>query len=214
MDISKLPRLSQTSQPAGDAPPPDTAAGPPVAQAPTSWCTRCHAPNPPGTRYCGNCGAELRTGAVDYARSVEPGAGAEAWVSIAVGAILLFMAPNFIRYLLSPGKFDQKMQYFDATGAPLAYTKTVFFWGDLSLTLFAFVLIVEGLVIAFGRRPLLVLGAFILTITATTMNLFYVGWMMSTGYGFQIMSGLAVAFGVYIALYQWRLWNTLRRRSA
>jgi hypothetical protein len=235
MDISKLPRMSKTTTPPNDAgddvpvppeagfpalPPgeaPVNAAAPaPSVAAPTVWCLKCHAPNPPGTRFCGSCGNELQQGAVNYAprsaAGVDPGAGAEAWISIAVGIILLFMAPNIIKFLLSPTAFEQSVNIMDEKGQPLAYTKSVFFWGDLAITLFAAVLIVEGLVISLGRKPMLVLGAFILTLIATALNLFYVAGMMSKGYGFQILSGLAVAFGVYIALYQWKLWNALRRK--
>jgi hypothetical protein len=216
MDISKLPRLSKTSEgmpeSGAEAPPaPAEAGGPAVAQT-TSWCMRCNAPNPAGTRFCGNCGAELRPAAAINSGSVEPGVGAEAWISIAVGILLLFLYPNLIRYLAGPAAFNERFQITDENNQPLAYTKSIFFFGDVAITLFAIVLIGEGLVIAFGRRPLLVLIAFILTVTATTVNLFYLGWMMSRGYAFQIMSGLAVAFGVYIALYQWRLWNALRDR--
>jgi hypothetical protein len=213
MDISKLPRLSKTSQAAETAP--TEVGGPVVAQTTTSWCMRCNAPNPAGTRFCGNCGAELGAGAapLNYPR-VEPGTGAEAWISIAVGVILLFLYPNLVRYLASPATFNQRFQITDEQGQPLAYTKSIFFFGDLAITLFAVVLILEGLVIAFGRRPMLVLVAFILTVTATAVNFLYLAWMMSKGYAFQIMSGLAVAFGVYIALFQWRLWNAIRPRGA
>ena len=136
--------------------------------------------------------------------------GAEAWISIAVGVIILLMAPRLIQYLLSPAAFEQSIRITDEQGQPLAYTRSVFFWGDLSLTLFALVLILEGLVVAFVRNPLLVLIALVLTIATTLLNLFYVIQMIVLGYGFQIMSALAVAFGVYIALYQWRLWQSLR----
>lgn len=211
MDVSKLPKLSQTP-----APPPDPVAGtdeppppPAIAAAMSSrpeWCRKCHAPNAPNSRFCASCGAGL--GGPTGAAPVE--IGAEAWISVALGVILLFFARNLISYLISPTQFAQDNTIHDEQGLPLPYPRSVFFWGDLALAGFAVVLIFEGLVVAFGRRPGLVMFAFGLTVLATAVNVGYFAMMMSKGYGPQIMAALAAAFGVYIALYQWRLYQSLR----
>lgn len=175
MDLSKLPRLSESP-----APPPNAAS-------------------------------ERSEEADRYIQRYDTSGAAEAWISIAIGAILLLMSPRLIQYVLSPGTFTQKWTFTDPTGAPLAYPKTVFFWGDVALVAFALVLIVEGIVLVFGRRYIgVILFAFLLTIAASLFNLGYVIVMLQMGYGPQIFSLLAVAFGGYIAFYEWNLLQSLR----
>ena len=175
MDMSKLPRMSQSPAPPA-----------PAADDPLPY----HEPStPPDTNNT----------------------AAEAWISIAIGVILLFLSPRIWQYLASPGTFGQKWTFNDASGNPLAYPKTVFFWGDLAITTFALVLIIEGLVLAFARKPALVLIALVFTVLTVALNLVYVVAMVVQGYGLQILSALAVAFGVYIAMFEWRLLGALRR---
>lgn len=202
MDYSKLPKFSQTPVPPPE-PPPTTVA--------TGFCTRCGASFAPRTRFCGSCGAPT-DGGILYAapQSSEQVGLIEGWLSIGVGVVLLLMSPNLIRYLLSPAAFEKNNPITDATGQPLAYTKSVFFWGDLSITLFAIVLIMEGLVLAFARKALPVALAFGVTVFAVAINAGYVIWMVTQGYGFQIISGLATVFGIYIAMQQWMLLQSLR----
>src|SRR5688500_7991464 len=114
MDLSKLPRLSQTPPPPPgqnpDAPPEPPigsqhgfpviptggqAAAPgaptPVASA-TLFC-RCGAQLAPGMRYCSNCGADMAE-ALEYRPAGRGmGMGPEAWISIALGVILLLATP-------------------------------------------------------------------------------------------------------------------------
>jgi hypothetical protein len=113
MDLSKLPKLSQTP------PPPDNAAGPdpsmspadapalPVQQKVELYC-RCGAPITPGTNFCSHCGANYYEavgggGAARSARDTAQGAGSGMWIeaffSIAVGLFLIMMAPTGIKYL-------------------------------------------------------------------------------------------------------------------
>jgi hypothetical protein len=189
MDMSKLPRMSNTPAPPPAQPNPTSAApAPPASPAP-----------PP-------------TGHLDYERrdTVGIGAGPEAWLSIAIGIILMLMSPRIFQYTMSPSRFAQNYTFTAANGAPMTYPQTVFFWGDLALTLFALVLVLEGLVIAFGRRVALVGIAFGLTMLAVAINLIYVAGMLFNGYGLQIISAMAVAFGVYIAMFEWKLLTALR----
>jgi hypothetical protein len=211
MDLSKLPKLSQTP-----APPPDLATGvneappppPAIAAAMSSrpeWCRKCHAPNAPNSRFCASCGAGL--GGPTGAAPVE--VGAEAWISVAVGAILLLLQPRLLKFISHKlfGTFFAPYQMEDGTEVP--YTAQLDFWSDLAITAFALVLIAEGIVVVFSRRPAVVLAAFLLTVAATLGNLLYLLLTFST-YGLALYSALAVAFGVYIALYQWRLYQSLR----
>src|SRR5438067_848485 len=127
MDMSKLPKLSQSDRPA-----------PPEQPAPI-----------PENSY--EAAAALQS---------RDGAGAEAWISIAFDVIPLLLSPRLLQYLFSPSTFPQKWTFFDPQGNPLTYTRSVFFWGDLALTAFALVLIVEGLVLIFARRAAPVAFAF------------------------------------------------------
>jgi hypothetical protein len=198
MDISKLPRMSETSK---HAPPP-----PPPPPPPTTTTT----PQQPASPVvnANQTQHEPRDGIppARYAYDNIPSSGAEAWISIAVGVILTLMAPRIWQYTLSQ-LFGTSFTwtFSDAAGNPLPYTKSVFFWGDLAMALFAVVLVVEGVALGFARRRVLVAIALVLTVLTTLFNLGYIAWMMQGGYGLQIMSALAVAFGVYIAIYQKRM---------
>jgi hypothetical protein len=166
MDLSKLPRLSQSDK---QAPPPRPAETEPTP------------------------------------RRAEPlpASGPEAWISLAVGVILLLMYPRFMQWVCSR-VFGTHFNEFMLDGKVVPYPQVREFWMDLGPTSFAVVLIFEGLVLAFARKPLLVWIAFGLTVAVTTYNLIYVVASYSK-YGLAIISALAVAFGVYIAMGQWRM---------
>ena len=192
MDMSKLPRMSQTPPP-----PPEPSAAPQEEGRATGGVAA------PGSAYR----RELEYG-------VEPAPSfAEAWISIAIGLILLFAtyALRLIQFLLSPSTFT--WTFSDEKGQPIKYTQTVFIWGDAAMLLFALVLIIDGLLL-FTRKPALIALAFGLTALTVATNLFYLVMMMSRGYGFQIASAIAVAFGVYIAIFQWKLLQSLRMSRA
>ena len=182
MDLSKLQRLSETNK---DQPPPiaaDPSQPSSTNQTPANYPQRVLVPV-----------------------AAEPiGTVGDAWISLAVGVIILLLSPRLLQYLLSRKSFDANYTFSDANG-PLAYTQTIFFWGDLCLYLFAFSLIAEGLILAFARKPLPIAVGFGLTCLATAANAIYLVVMVSQNYGFQLFSALAVAFGVYIAMYQWNL---------
>jgi hypothetical protein len=204
MDMSKLPRLSQTpGAPASSAPDPvppgsDAAAPPPAIPEPL-WCRSCHAPNRADAQFCNNCGARLAGAAARSASApadLPAGSGAEAWISVAVGALLLFMNPMFIKFLVA------HKPYRPFQDPDVNYTDSINFWSDLAITAFAVVLIVEGLVLVFARRRWLLMIAFALTLAATVGNLLYLV-LTYREYGLAIMSAVAVVFGVYIAMHQW-----------
>jgi hypothetical protein len=188
MDMSKLPRMSQTS-------------APPAAQA--------VAPEEEGRDTRDVVVAGYRQEQVDY--GAEPSSSfAEVWISITVALILFFIstAPRLVQYVFSRSSFT--WTFNDASGAPITYPQTVYFWGDVAVLSFCLTLIFEGLVLGLARKPALVAAAFAFTVAATALNFLYCASMMSNGYGFQIYSALAVAFGVYIAIYEWKLLQTLR----
>ena len=193
MDMSKLPRMSQTPPPPAEVTPElsndeaRSAPGIPAAQAQRAYRQE-----------------------VDY--GTEPTVSlAEAWISIAIGLILMFVstAGRFLEYLTSS---NFSWNFTDPTGAPLPYRQTVFVWGDVAIFAVSLLLIIDGLIL-FTRKPALVTIAFAFTVVTVLMNFFYVVRMMN-GYGFQLWSAIAVAFGVYIALFQWRLLQSLRMSRA
>ena len=232
MDLSKLPRLSKTdvppgspteSEPAPHAAPGgfpvvmtgDTAPSPapavPVEQ-PASFCRQCGAPLRAGARYCDSCGAPATPAQTGYAmprNSIDSGGGAEIWISIAIGVILLLMQPRLIQYV-SHRIFGTTFLPFihPETGDEVPYTSLMAFWSDLGITLFAIVLVLEGLVLAFTRKRALVMVALGLTVLTTAYNFGYLLYTFSSGIA--ILSAMAVAFGVYISIYEWRLLQQLR----
>ena len=118
MDLSKLPRLSQTPPPPPgqnpDAPPEPPigsqhgfpviptgapSAGTPAASAGVPLFCRCGAQLVPGVRFCSNCGADyaeatgLRRGGGEFG-----GFWVEAFLSIGIGVFLLLMSPQGLSY--------------------------------------------------------------------------------------------------------------------
>jgi hypothetical protein len=188
MDMSKLPRMSQTPAP----PPPldETAPAPPTDQARPTRAVPVHER--------------------EYVYEPSTGPLAEAWISLAIGVILLLMFFRPIEYLLtSKQSFEQKYSFSAGDGSPLTYPQTVFFFGDIAIVSFAFVLIFDGLIL-FTRKPKLIAAALCFTVIAVLLNLAYVVRMMSGGYGLEFASALAVAFGIYVAIFQWKMLQTFR----
>jgi hypothetical protein len=111
MDLSKLPKLSQTPPPPDNAvgpvaPQPGVAAGSPGTKV-ELFC-RCGAPITPGTNFCSHCGANYYEavggrGGGGAGRSDMPGATGGLWIeaflSIAIGLFLVMIAPGGVKYL-------------------------------------------------------------------------------------------------------------------
>jgi hypothetical protein len=140
------------------------------------------------------------------------GNAADAWIAIGVGALVVLMSTRILKYVFSSSeRFAQEFS-FTVNGQPAPYTHTYFFWSDLALVSFGLAMIVEGLVLAFARKPGTVLIALSLTVLATAINAIFLVAMMvlPDGFGLQIFSALAVIFGGYIAMYQWNLLKAFR----
>jgi hypothetical protein len=173
MDLSKLPKLSETDK---HAPPPPSDEPPSSSRAP----------------------------AADYAPP-PAASGADVWFNIAIGIIIQLLNARFWSWVVSSITGSAfTWSFTDVDGSPIAYSKTVFFFGDLAMVLFGLVLIFDGITLMMSRRRGVLLAAFGLTCIATALNLFYLIGMMSKGYGLQLMSAIAIAFGGYIAMNQWK----------
>jgi hypothetical protein len=170
MDLSKLPKLSETPKPPAPPPPPQN--------------------DPPSQK------------STDYAP--EPASvGMEAWISIAVGIFLLLMYPRFLQWLSHRVIGSHFNPFVDSAGNIVPYSQVPEFWGDMGPVFFGLVLIFEGLVMAFIRRTALVAVVLTLTALATLYNLIYLV-MSYSRFGLAPISFLAVAFGFYICMYQWK----------
>src|SRR5947208_3661059 len=110
MDLSKLPKLSETPAP------------PPAEPKPAS-VARTAPPTEPS--------------------------GPEAWISIAIGGILLFAFPNTWHWLLN---YYPPVITDTSTGNPVSYAQSIFFFGDLCVFAFALVLIADGLILFTRKR--------------------------------------------------------------
>jgi hypothetical protein len=180
MDLSKLPRLSETDK---QAPQP-----PSTADAPTS------APEPVRSHFT----------------PAPLGSGADVWISLAVGVILLLMYPRFLQWTGSR-IFGTSFNEFTLDGVVVPYPQVPEFWSDLGPTLFGIVLLLEGIALLFAhRRPAVLWAAFGMTVAATAFNAIYLIVTFSK-YGLAIVSAIAVALGVYIAMGQWRMLQLIRR---
>ena len=193
MDLSKLPRMSKTPPVPAESEMP--AAPAESSSAPTTPCPYCKAPIRVGARFCESCGVQIS------GNSGIAAAGPEAWISIAVAAILLFIFPNFLKFLAHPHDTSALDAIDTATGAPIPYTHSALFWNDLGVTLFCAVLLIDAVVmLLFSRRsPLLCAAA--LSALVGIFNVFVIAHTTSLT-GFPVQCALAVAFSIYIAFSQ------------
>lgn len=174
MDMSKLPKLSETPKP------PDNSTPPPSPERPPS-------PRP-----------------VEYAHEIPPSVGAEAWISIAIGIVVLLMTSRF--FTSASGT-----TFSDAQGLPLRYSQTVFFIHDLGLVIFGFALVLDG-VLLFVARPWAVMLGLAIAVVAALANVYTIVRSSQLNMGFQIMPALAFVFAVYIAIHQWKVLQLLKGR--
>jgi hypothetical protein len=183
MDLSKLPKLSNT----GATQPPPTAATPMQAEPPLA--------NVVEVRY------------VPASSSI---GFAEAWISIAIGLLLLFIFPNTIHFVFSPASFNQNNPVTDGQGNTISYVQSGFFWTDLGATVFAAALILEGIALAALRKPALLWIALGVTVAAGLFNVGVIIHVQALT-GFPIICGAGVAVLGYMAFTQWRLIAALKK---
>lgn len=227
MDVSKLPKLSQTPAPPGntDSPPvgPDDVPPPAVAtSAYTAWCRECHAPNLPGSRFCVGCGGKLKS---ESESSLGVGMGAEVWISAVLGLLFMLLGKSFGGWLLAratgathhtgidwqPGTplAGQEVAYWDLMGYPALTDSAIF--------LFGLAMLLEAVALATvysrfrAKRAVLVL-AMLIALAATIHNLVVAVKLLEAGIT-PLLSLFAVAFGGYILMCEWRLLPETRRQQ-
>jgi hypothetical protein len=139
---------------------------------------------------------------VVYMQYAAPG-GPEAWISFAMGALFLLMNHRFLQFLVSPHKFVQDNPVQTLNGE-IKYTDSYLFWSDLAITAFGLVLILDAFVLLKFRSKPLIAAALAITALTIAGNLFYLIWSYNS-YGLAAFSAIAVGYGVYIAIFQWRM---------
>ena len=210
MDMSKLPRLSQTNKDDAPAPIAGSAAAPPPP-----------APDRNVPDYQPRDGYAAADGGYDPGYSV----GAEVWISVILGIVFMFMGWNFARYAAATltgrtfhtnvnwtegEKAGQEVAYYDLQGGT-AHTESGLFLFGLALVLEALAMLAAHAG-APGRRAL-VGFALLVTLAATGYNLFVVVRLFGMGIT-PLMSVIAVAVGGYMATYQWRLLKQVSASTA
>lgn len=205
MDVSKLPKLSNTQEQVRQEQAAAEGNPAPAPVLPTMDST-----------------------VVPYqSRGREPvtaGVGAEVWLSVLLGLIFILIGKNFAVY--SFAKLTGQAYHTGVNwtvgpnaGQEVAYPDLMGFvmLNDSAMLLFGLTLLLEAAVMGlvntrFRYKRALVTAALVLAVAATAFNLFAVVRLLSANV-MPLISLLAAGFGGYIAAYQWRLLQSLPRTT-
>ena len=191
MDLSKLPRLSETDK---------------------------HTPTPsPQTNEPAPVQAEYRR-PVEYAGPTiaERGPGGQVWISLVVGLLLIMFGWNFARFLIAKLTGQTFHTNVNWTSGPLAGQEVSYLelqgytaYSEAGMFLFGVALVLEAIMLALvrdnnGKSRALVGAALCVTVLATALNIVVCVLLLNSGI-LPLMSGLAVAFGGYMAIYEWQM---------
>ena len=189
MDVSKLPRLSETK-------PPEPAPQPPAAQAP--------APQPPSAP----------TRPVEYGTGERAMIGAEIWVSLILGLILVLYTAQFGKYLIAAAtghEYHTGVVWSDDqpnAGKEVPYTQLQggTFFADSSLFFFGVAIVIGAFAqFAWAFLGLRAFAWFSLTLTllATLYCLVAMVAIMHADGPLPLMTLLCVALGGYAVIYEY-----------
>jgi hypothetical protein len=200
MDLSKLPKLSQSPPPPANdeesqtAPTAGQSAGVPTEAPPRAVRPANYEPTPTGIP-------------------------AEAWISAVLCIIFLWMGWDFAKYagcVLTGQTYHTNINWVEGAkaGTEVAYPELQgnVIWNDSGMLVFGLALLAEAAVlIALGtnakfQRPLAGIG-FFLAFIAAAYNVIVAGIFFNAGI-LPLMSLVAVAFGGYMATYLWRLFQS------
>ena len=134
--------------------------------------------------------------------------GPEAWVSIAIGVLVLLMNRTFLMYLLG----REVPTVLDTERGTITYPESFIFLSHLGLFAFGITLILDGILL-FLNRPGAVLFGLVVTIATAVFNL-YVVLRLYGPQGLYFSNSLAFVFAVYTAIYQWKLLRIVRGHRA
>lgn len=236
MDISKLPRLSQT--PATSSAQAEDPAEIPATPAPGKFCTSCGSALAPGVRFCANCGTGASSDApavLPYSTPTVPSVtgslGMHAFVALIVALIFLFVGKPFGQYLWASMRHQPFPTGVTWTSGPKAGQEVAYFellnhtaLSDAGLFCFGVAMLVQALAMLLGtmwwrRRTAIVWLATILVGTAVLLNVGVILLLFSAGIQ-PLMSLLVVLLGgvdVYVNLQvirEMRIWQRPENASA
>lgn len=194
MDLSKLPRLSESDK---------------------------HAPATPASGQPMQFEQPARP-VLDYGAAPGSGLSGQVWLSAILGLVFMMMGWTFARYMIATmsGKpFDtnvtwtagpkagQPVEYFELQGYTALSDAAIFFFG--------FATLLEAAVLAFARTNTaltraLVAFALLITVGMVALNVVVAGLLFNYGV-MPLPSVLAVAFGGWMAMFEW---NWLRQMLA
>jgi hypothetical protein len=129
MDLSKLPKLSQTPAPPDNAAPVSMgdvggdASVPAGGSGKLELFCRCGAPITPGTNFCSHCGANYyeavggRPRGGERRGEIPGGMWVEAFLSVAIGLFLLMLSPGGIKNLAATVSGREYTPYSDPNDA-------------------------------------------------------------------------------------------------
>jgi hypothetical protein len=197
MDVSKLPKLS------------DTKSQTPSAETP------------------GEPVAESRPAPVDYASNprYQPGLGADIWISLCIGILLCYLGGTFGRFAMAKISHQPFHTGVNWTSGPKDGTEVDYFdlegftaWSDMGVFLFGLILLFDA-----GAKAVLVLRpgkparaalmiAIALTVLGILLNMVACAKLFSVGIT-PLLSGFAVAFGGWILFDHWGTLKMMRFRQ-
>ena len=122
------------------------------------------------------------------------------------GLILIFMCPPPLPDTFSTSQSRQTFTwtFSDANGQSDGVSATAFFLPDVGVVAFGIILMLDGLLLVFARSAALCVGDAWPHRHGDAAESIALGTSMNE-IGFQILPALAVAFGGYMVVYQWRL---------
>jgi hypothetical protein len=155
---------------------------------------------------------------LDYRQSLnDPDLGADIWVNVIIGLLLIAMGFTFAKFLFAKLTGQAFHTGVNWTGGPNAGNEVDYFdlegftaWTQMGMFLFGVVLLLEAaskaaVVLRPGAASRGILKfALALTLITTALNLYVCIRMLGVGM-IPLLSGLAVAFGGWILASEWRM---------
>ena len=192
MDLSKLPKLSDTPAPAT-----------PTAQE----AAREHVPD-------------------DRREDKSHSVGAEVWLSAIIGLVFLLLGRRFAQYIASvmSGKtFSTGVDWVlgPKQGTPVSYPELQGYvmYTEASMFFFGLALLFEAAMLAVIHSPRakfkrpMIMFALLVAFMATALNLIVSLMLFTTGV-LPLFSLLAVAFGGYILMHEWGLFQSFSSQDS
>lgn len=195
MDLSKLPRLSETDKHA--PPPPAEGSTPPEAAAPTYAQPR-----------------------LEYAVAPQDITG-QVWLSVVLGIVFMFMGGSFARFAIAKLTGQTYVTGYNwtagpKTGQPVGYYELQGYVGytDTAVFLFGLAMVLEAGMLVISRQNTPASRAFValamgISAVMTIFNIILCGLLFQAGFT-PFTSLLAAGFGSYMTYTEWQIFRHMR----